>query len=210
MLERLQERLEAYEFLLKEKEAEHARKKEQELEAKLAREEEEKQAMKEMEEETREEDDDDEGNSNAGDLIGADGEDVEEEESSDESGEEEDEDDAEDSQAESDENLNKRRQRKAAQQANYSFKDFDDMIKSALRVKISSFNSFEESAIRLYLIRTKARKRKKKGAKERVKVRDPVSMTGVTWKMTRPDLHRVFVRQASATNESLRVTMTAT
>lgn len=137
LLERLQERLEAYEFLLKEKEAELIRRKEQELEAKIAREEAEKQALQEMEEEAQEDDDEDEGNSNAGDHLGADGEDVEEEETSEESGDEEDDDEAEDSQAESDENLNKRRQRKAAQQANYSFKDFDDMIKSALRVKLS-------------------------------------------------------------------------
>ncbi|XP_059351404.1 uncharacterized protein LOC130695810 [Daphnia carinata] len=130
LLERLQERLEAYEFLLQEKEAELERKKEQELEAKLAKEEADKQALLEAEEEAQEDDEEDEKISEAGDL-GADGEDEETSEDSGEDEDEEDEDDAEND--ESDENLNGRRQRKAAKQANYSFKDFDDMIKSALR-----------------------------------------------------------------------------
>ncbi|KAI9554559.1 hypothetical protein GHT06_019832 [Daphnia sinensis] len=131
LLERLQERLEAYEFLLQEKEAELERKKEQELEAKLAKEEAEKQALLEAEEEAQEDDDEDEKISEAGDL-GADGEDEEtSEDSGEDEDEEEDDDDADNN--ESDENLNGRRQRKAAKQANYSFKDFDDMIKSALR-----------------------------------------------------------------------------
>ncbi|XP_045029400.1 uncharacterized protein LOC116923747 isoform X2 [Daphnia magna] len=130
LLERLQERLEAYEFLLQEKEAELERKKEQELEAKLAKEEADKQALLEAEEEAQEDDEEDDKISEAGDL-GADGEDEETSEDSGEDEDDEDDDDAEND--ESDENLNGRRQRKAAKQANYSFKDFDDMIKSALR-----------------------------------------------------------------------------
>ena len=52
-----------------------------------------------------------------------------------EDGEEEKESEEEDSdqpEGSDEDNLHRRRQRKAAQQANYSFKEFDDMIKSAL------------------------------------------------------------------------------
>ncbi len=139
LLERLQERLEAYEFLLREKEAEMQRRKEQELAAAELAEEE-----ADDEEEIPEEDDD--VNSGAEDQLVAAVEGVEDEESSNASGEddeedddEDEEDDAEASQNESEENLNMRRQRKAAKQANYSFKDYDDMIKSALRVKVNYF-----------------------------------------------------------------------
>lgn len=133
LLERLQERLEAYEFLLKEKEAELERKKEQE--ANLAKEEAEKKAMEEMEEEeAQDEDDEDEVNSGAGDL-GVDAEDGEDEESEEDSGDEEDESEEESENDSEEETLAGRRQRKAAQQAkSYSFKEYDDMINSALRV----------------------------------------------------------------------------
>ena len=83
------------------------------------------------------------------------GEEVEEEETSEESGEDEEEDDDEDGGEErhrSDSRRVKhhkisrngtedgiRKQRRAAKKANYSFKEYDDMIKSALRVNHHTF-----------------------------------------------------------------------